>query len=95
VDGSYAPEKTDASAILTDVEIYLPLKGLIDFDKERARIQKEIDRTAADLEKVEKKLGNASFVEKAPAEIIEKEKQKRDGFREILGKLRESLDNLG
>ncbi len=95
VDGSYAPEKTDASAILTDVEIYLPLKGLIDFDKERARIQKEIDRTSADLDKVEKKLGNASFVEKAPAEIIEKEKQKRDGFREILGKLRESLDNLG
>ncbi|HPJ40034.1 MAG TPA: valine--tRNA ligase, partial [Spirochaetota bacterium] len=95
VDSGYTPEKTDASAILPDVEIYLPLKGLIDFDKERARIQKEIDRTAADLEKVEKKLGNASFVEKAPADIIEKEQQKRDGFREILGKLQESLENLG
>ncbi len=94
VDPAYAPDKTDASAILPDLEIYLPLKGLIDVEKERARLQKEIDRVKGELERVDAKLGSASFVEKAPAQVVEKEKKKREELADVLAKLSESLSNL-
>jgi len=95
VDAAYVPAKTDASAILPGCEIYLPLKDLIDIDKEKARLAKEIERVAADLDRVEKKLGNESFTGKAPAEVVEKERARREELSGVLGKLRESLGKLG
>jgi valyl-tRNA synthetase len=94
IDGNYNPEKTDASAILKDAEIYIPLKGLIDAGKERARIQKEIDKTKSDFDRIDKKLNNENFLNKAPEDIIIKEKSKRDEAKELLKKLEESLSKL-
>ncbi len=94
VDADYTPDKTDAAAVMADLEIFLPLKGLIDIDKERARLQKEIDRVTADLERVERKLLDEKFTSKAPAEIVAKETAKRDGFADVLAKLNESLAKL-
>ena len=90
IDANYTPASTDASAVINDVEIFLPLKGLIDFDKERARIDKEIARARAELDKVEKKLANENFTGKAPAEVIENEKTKRNEYTEMLRKLEQS-----
>ncbi len=94
VDAAYTPDNTDASAVLRDVEIYLPLKGLIDIDKEKARLEKEIGKVEIELNRVEKKLSNESFIGKAPQAVIDKEKQKKDEYSEILSKLKESLDKL-
>jgi valyl-tRNA synthetase len=94
IDPDYIPAGTDASAVMNEVEIFVPLKGLIDFDKERARIDKEIDRTRAELAKVNQKLSNESFTGKAPAEVIEREKIKRKDFAEILSKLEQSRAKL-
>jgi valyl-tRNA synthetase len=77
------------------VEIYVPLEGLIDFEKERARLDKEIEKVRAELGKVERKLSNDSFLNKAPADIIEKERSKREEFTEVLAKLESSLTKLG
>ncbi len=94
INGDYAPEKSDASAILKDLEIYVPLKDLIDVEKERGRIEKEISRITGELLRVEKKLSNENFLNKAPQNIILKEEKKRDEARQILAKLEESLSNL-
>ncbi len=95
IDPAYAPDKTDSSAILPDLEIYLPLKGLIDVEKEKARIHKEIDRNAQDLARIEQKLGNPDFTGKAPVHVIDKERKRAGDLTEVLVKLRESLANLG
>jgi valyl-tRNA synthetase len=94
IDCNYKPGNTDVSAILKDAEIYMPLKGLIDVEKERARIQKEIDKANADIDRVDKKLNNESFLNKAPEDIILKEKSKRDEAKDFLKKLEENLSKL-
>ena len=94
VDAGYAPDKTDASAVMTDLEIFIPLKGLIDVDKERARLQKEIDKISTELEKVNKKLANENFTGRAPEAVIAKEKGKRDEYSGMLQKIEESLAKL-
>jgi valyl-tRNA synthetase len=94
IDPQYVPDKTDASAVMYGIEIYLPLKGLIDFDKERARLEKELNETRAELDKVNAKLSNEKFISKAPSDVIEKEKAKRDEFSQAIEKLRTSLEKL-
>ena len=64
-------------------------------EKEKARIQKEIDRNAQDLARIEQKLGNPDFTGKAPVHVIDKERKRAGELAEVLVKLRESLANLG
>jgi valyl-tRNA synthetase len=94
VDSGYQPDKTDAAAVMQDLEIFMPLSGLIDVEKETARLEKEISKIKADLERVVAKLSSESFTGKAPLEIIEKEKGKEREYSEILGKLQDSLLKL-
>jgi valyl-tRNA synthetase len=56
----------------------LPLKGVVDFAAERARLEKEIAKVDADIKRVDAKLSNADFVRKAPEEVIEGEREKRE-----------------
>ena len=72
-----------ALAVVRRVEVYVPLEGLVDIDKEVARLEKELAKVARDLERVEKKLANQSFLEKAPVQVVEKEKRIH---QELLGK---------
>ncbi|OHD67945.1 MAG: valine--tRNA ligase [Spirochaetes bacterium RBG_16_49_21] len=95
LDPHYMPGSTDASAVMTDIEIYVPLRNLIDIDKERARIDKEIEKTGADLARVEKKLSDHNFTSRAPKHVIEKERAKQDDFKEILSKLESTRRKLG
>ena len=94
VDADYTPDKTDASAVIPDAEIYMPLKDLIDFEKERTRLSKEIERISGELSKIQAKLSNENFVSRAPGDVIARERQKSAELGEILVKLRESLDKL-
>ncbi len=94
IDNNYVQNKTDAGAILKDIEIYIPLKGLIDFELEMARIQKEIDKTEAEAEKIKHKLSNENFLKKAPENIIFKEKEKLEEAEALLTKLKESLSKF-
>jgi len=83
-----------ASAVFKNSEIYIPLKGLIDLDVERQRIEKEINRLEGSLKGIEKKLSNEKFVKNAPAEVVEKEKTKQIDWTGNLNKLKELLTNL-
>ncbi|MGI6492971.1 MAG: valine--tRNA ligase [Pelotomaculum sp.] len=85
-----APEQA-AHAVTRGIEIFVPLKGLIDVDKETARLKKELASLEKDLARVKGKLGNAGFLSKAPAEVVEKEKAKED---ELSGKAAAIKDRL-
>ncbi|NQT26539.1 class I tRNA ligase family protein, partial [candidate division KSB1 bacterium] len=87
--------KDAAVGMAGDLEIFLPLEGLIDLDVERDRIQKEITRIEGQLTGFEKKLGNEQFVGKAPKEVVDKERNKQADFTEKLQKLKENMALLG
>src|SRR5699024_6933805 len=76
-----APEKS-MSAIVTGVEIYLPLAGLINIEEEIARLQKELEKYDKEVERVQKKLSNQGFVAKAPAAVIDGERAKEKDYLE-------------
>jgi len=76
-----------AIALLGEMKILIPMAGLIDRDAELARLEKEIGRIKNDLPRIESKLNNPVFVNKAPPEVINKERSK-------LTDLRSALDNL-
>ena len=85
---------TSASAVVEGTELFVPLEGLIDLDKERQRIQKEIDRLEGFLKSIEGKLNNEGFVNNAPEEVVQKEHDKKEDTETDLEKLREILDEL-
>ena len=72
----------------------LPLKGLIDIEAERARLDKEIAKAEADIRRVDAKLSNEKFVANAPEEIVEDEKDKREAALARKAKITEALERL-
>jgi valyl-tRNA synthetase len=72
----------------------LPLKGLIDFSAERARLDKELAKAEADIKRVDAKLANEKFVANAPEEIVEEEKEKREAAVARKAKILEALERL-
>ena len=74
--GDAGPES--ATALVGNMKILIPLAGLIDKDAELARLDKEIGRYRQDIERSEKKLQNPNFVDKAPAEVVQKQRDKLD-----------------
>jgi len=84
-----------AHAVLkSGIELFLPLEGVIDVQRERTRLAGEIEKLDAQLAGTEKKLANESFVSRAPAEVVDKERDKAAGLREQAAKLREKLHAL-
>lgn len=91
VDGFEDRDMVSASAVLPFAEVLVPLAGLIDFAREKSRLQKDLDNTMKDLAKIEAKLENQGFLAKAPAEVVAKEQSrqqeliiKRDGLNKRL-----------
>ena len=86
----------NAVQIITDsATIYLPLSDIIDFEKERARLANEKKRLVGEIERIEKKLSNAGFTAKAPAAVVEGERQKMAKYREMLDGVEAAIAKLG
>lgn len=88
-----APEKSAVGSI-GDVEIYIPLEGLIDFSEELKRLEKELAKVEAEFEGVRNKLGNSQFLENAPLEIVEKEQVRRDELTERFEKVTRNIERI-
>lgn len=86
--------ETSASAVVDGTELFVPLEGLIDLDKERKRIQKEIDRLEGFLKSIEGKLNNDGFVNNAPDDVVQREHDKKEDTETNLEKLRSILEEL-
>ncbi len=81
-----------ASTVLRDgTEVFLPLRGLVDLEREMGRLRSEVECLTGQVESAEKKLGNRNFVERAPEAVVDKEREKLSVFRDRREKLGEKL----
>ena len=94
IDDSYEAS-TGTPTFLTPIgKMFMPLEGLVDIEAEKIRINKEIDKTDKDLKQVLGKLSNSNFTERAPAEIVQENIDRKDSLRQKLEQLQEMLQNL-
>jgi valyl-tRNA synthetase len=89
-----AKPSRSASAVTGGMEVYLPLEGLIDLEAERQRLEKKQAELAKGLAAVEKKLGNQQFVSRAPAEVVEAEKERKERLTGDLDVVERNLASL-
>ena len=92
LDGGEAP--ASATQVIGQTELLVPLAGLIDFDAERARLEREEEKLVKEIEKLAGRLGNTGFVDKAPPEVVARERARLaelEGAREALARQREGL----
>ncbi|PIE41329.1 MAG: valine--tRNA ligase [Gammaproteobacteria bacterium] len=83
-----------ATQLVGNMEVLVPMAGLIDVEAEVARLNKEIEKLSNDVSRVEKKLSNPNFVDKAPAAVVDKEKAKMEDAKSALSKLQEQKNKI-
>jgi len=83
-----------ATALLGDLRLLVPMKGIIDVDAERSRLEKRIQRVKTDLERTRGKLDNENFVNNAPSDVVTKEQQRAVEFANTISQLTEQLEKL-
>jgi len=88
------PGPESATALVGNMKVLIPLAGLIDKDAELARLEKEIGRLRQDIERTEKKLANPAFVDKAPAAVVQKERDKMSQTQAALQDLSAQADKI-
>ncbi|WP_211102283.1 valine--tRNA ligase [Azospirillum brasilense] len=86
--------KSAVQAVLDEATLILPLEGIVDLDKERARLTKEIEKLSGEIKKIDAKLSNEQFVAKAPEEVIEEQRDRRDTAAQARDKLQKALEML-
>lgn len=91
--GAGRPERSVA-ALVGSTKVFVPLGDAVDIEEETARIRKKVEDIEKYLKGIEKKLSNKAFTEKAPEEVVEKEKAKQDKFRREAATLKENLNAL-
>jgi valyl-tRNA synthetase len=83
-----------ATALMGELRLLVPMKGVIDVDAERARLEKQLDKVNVDLARTTGKLCNEKFVNNAPADVVAKEKQRAAEFEKMITQLNEQLEKL-
>ena len=83
-----------AAQIIGDMQLLVPMAGLMDKDAELARLDKEIDRLTKDVGRTEGKLGNAKFVDRAPADVVQKERDKLSELNSVIERLKVQRDRV-
>ncbi len=98
VDGvelaSEAP-KGALQTVVDGVSFAIPLDGLIDLSAERERLTREVGKAEAEIEKIDKKLSNPAFTDKAPEKVVNLQKDRRAAYAAEIAKLQEALEGLG
>jgi valyl-tRNA synthetase len=89
-----APPPGSVQLLVRGETAALPLKGVIDLAAERARLSKELTKVEADIKRVDAKLGNADFLARAPEEVVEGEREKREEALARKQKIIEALERL-
>ncbi|OAI47472.1 valine--tRNA ligase [Gammaproteobacteria bacterium SCGC AG-212-F23] len=90
----YAIPPESATALVGDLEILIPMAGLIDKDEESARLTREIAKLNKESERMETKLQNPQFVDKAPADVVTKERSRLAELKTTLTKLEQQLEKI-
>jgi valyl-tRNA synthetase len=93
--GKRPKPKNSAASVIGTFEVYVPLEGIIDLDKEKARLKKEEDRLAFEIKSISARLKNKHFTQKAPEDVIEKQKARKADLELQIKKLKNNLKNIG
>ncbi|MEW5700771.1 MAG: valine--tRNA ligase [Candidatus Zixiibacteriota bacterium] len=83
-----------ATAVIRDAEIIIPLAGVIDLEAERRRLEKDLRHYTEQLEKINRKLNNADFLENAPKDVVAREQAKRGDTEKIVARLNANLEQM-
>jgi len=87
-----APES--ATALVGEMKVLIPMAGLINAEEEKARLSKDISKREDEIKRIEAKLGNENFTQRAPQAVVDKEKKKLDEARTALSNLQEQLERI-
>jgi valyl-tRNA synthetase len=91
-DGEEPPAA--ATALLDELRLFVPMKGLIDVEAERQRLGRQVHKVQGDLDRARSKLDNPNFVHNAPADVVTQEKRRATEFERQITQLREQLEKL-
>ncbi|HYE75774.1 MAG TPA: valine--tRNA ligase, partial [Blastocatellia bacterium] len=83
-----------ARDVIGGIEIAVPLEGLIDFEKEKTRLQGTLAKLSKELEGIEKRLGNQDFVKRAAPEVVAETQSRANELRDQIAKLKVAVENL-
>ncbi|HEX38296.1 MAG TPA: valine--tRNA ligase [Candidatus Cloacimonetes bacterium] len=92
-DDTIKPEKS-TTTVVDDIEIYMPLEGLIDLEKERERLLKKLSKVEISLKKCVGKLNNQNFIENAPETIIQQERERQEQLENTIEKIKANISFL-
>jgi valyl-tRNA synthetase len=94
VDADYAPRKGTPAARSALGELYLPLDGLVDVEAEKARLEKQMEKFAAEIAKASAKLNNPKFTERAPEEVLQEARERLAEWQQKEQQTREAIEYL-
>ncbi|MBS3975079.1 MAG: valine--tRNA ligase [Actinobacteria bacterium] len=94
IDESAERPPHSASAVVATAELFVPLEGLVDFEAERERVSKQLEKATDELEKIERKLSNEGFLAKAAPEIIEKDRSKATELKDAIAAFSAQLTEI-
>ena len=94
VSGDMKRPLHSAVSVIKDIEIFLPLEGVIDIEKEKKRLGEKLENIRAEFKRIEAKLKNKNFVSKAPKDVVAKTKEKKDAIKLEMSSLKKNLSAL-
>jgi valyl-tRNA synthetase len=83
-----------ATAVVAGMDVYVPLAGLVDFAKEKLRLEKDLHKLNQEVLQADKKLGNANFLTRAPAAVVAKEQAAQTERQDTMQRLHNALERL-
>ncbi|MGE5582773.1 MAG: valine--tRNA ligase [Bacillota bacterium] len=93
-EDSYKAENA-ISAVAAGITIFMPVAGLVDVAREKERLSKELGQLEVEIGKIEARVGSPAFTSKAPPQVVAKEREKLETFKEKTAKIKERLTQLG
>jgi valyl-tRNA synthetase len=94
ISGEYKRRENEFTSVLKDIHITLPLSGVIDIEKQKVKISLKIQKAESDIKSKEKMLSDKNFLSRAPADIVEKEREKLNNLKDEIQKLKGVKDGL-
>lgn len=94
IDQTTEVPKGAVQIVQDEATLILPIADVVDINQERQRLKKEIEKVAAEIQKIQQKLANESFVSRAPAEVVEEERERMQKAQNVKHKLSQALEQL-
>jgi valyl-tRNA synthetase len=94
ISSAEAPPSGAVQLLVRGDTVALPLKGVIDLGAEKARLEKEKAKAETEINRIDTKLGNADFIARAPEEVVEADREKREEAAAGRAKILEALERL-